>query len=151
MKPRRKLILMNSMTEHLNNRSMNLQLRPSPTIEQYVHKQQQLTCRNCNMKFCFTSSLQVHLISHCKKKLHKCCEVGCNKEYKYKQDFLQHIKCHEHMSFKCDQCEYSSSEKRLLRRHMVPYSDKKLYRCIKCGKKYKQYNSLNRHAKKCPK
>ena len=26
---------------------------------------------------------------------------------------------------------------------------KKLYRCIKCGKKYKHYNSLNRHSKKC--
>ena len=58
----------------------------------YEHKQQQLTCRNCNRKFCFPSSLQVHLISHCKKKLHKCCTAGCNKEYKYKQDFLRHIK-----------------------------------------------------------
>ena len=27
MKPRKKLILMNLMTDHLNNRSMNLQLR----------------------------------------------------------------------------------------------------------------------------
>ena len=54
----------------------------------YVHKQQQLTCRNCNMKFYFPSSLQVHLISHHKKKLHKCCAAGCKKEYKYKQDFL---------------------------------------------------------------
>ena len=54
----------------------------------YVHKQQQLTCRNCNRKFCFPSSLEVHLISHHKKKLHKCCAAGCNKEYKYKQDFL---------------------------------------------------------------
>ena len=58
----------------------------------YVHKQQQLTCRDCNRKFCFPSSLQVHLISHHKKKLHKCCAAGCNKEYKYKQDFLRHIK-----------------------------------------------------------
>ena len=54
----------------------------------YVHKQQQLTCRKCNRKFCFPSSLQVYLISHYKKKLHKCCTAGCNKEYKYKQDFL---------------------------------------------------------------
>ena len=54
----------------------------------YVCKQQQLTCRNCNRKFCFPNSLQVHLISHHKKKLHKCCAAGCNKEYKYKQDFL---------------------------------------------------------------
>ena len=30
MKSRWELILMNLITEHLNNRSMNLQLRPSP-------------------------------------------------------------------------------------------------------------------------
>ena len=32
MKSRWELILMNLITERLNNRSMNLQLRPSPTI-----------------------------------------------------------------------------------------------------------------------
>ena len=72
----------------------------------YTHKQQQLTCRKCNKKFCFPSSLQVHMISHLTKRLHKCCAAGCKEEYKYKQDLLQHIKQHEHTSFKCDQCEY---------------------------------------------
>ena len=58
----------------------------------YIHKQQQLTCRKCNKKFCFLSSLQVHMISHLKMRLHKCFTAGCKKEYKYKQDFLRHIK-----------------------------------------------------------
>ena len=66
----------------------------------YIHKQQQLTCRKCNKKFCFLSSLQVHMISYLKMRLHKCFTAGCKKEYKYKQDLLQHIKQHEHMSFK---------------------------------------------------
>ena len=36
MKPRWELILINLMNERLDNRSMNLQFRPSPTIEQKV-------------------------------------------------------------------------------------------------------------------
>ena len=54
----------------------------------YMHKQQQFTCRKCNKKFCFLSSLQVHMISHLKWRLHKCFTAGCTKEYKYKQDLL---------------------------------------------------------------
>ena len=115
----------------------------------YMHKQQQFTCRKCNKKFCFPSSLQVHVISHLKSRLHKCFAAGCKKVYKYKQDLLQHIKQHECMSYECDQCDYSSSEKRLLKWHMVQHSEKKLFRCTKCSKKYKHYNSLNRHSKKC--
>ena len=115
----------------------------------YIHKLQQFTCNKCNKTFCFPSTLQVHSISHHKVKMFKCTVAGCKWEYKYRHDLLQHNKCHEHVRYSCEQCDYVSRERRLLKHHMVQHSEKRLFRCNKCGKKYKHYNSLNRHSKKC--
>ena len=116
----------------------------------YIHSGQKLTCHKCKKVFCFPSTLQVHLISHQKARLYKCQFTKCKKVYKYRHDLLRHNKCHESVKYQCEQCEDASSECWLLKWHAVQHTDKQ-YRCPKCNNKYKHYNSLNRHAKKCRK
>ena len=115
----------------------------------YMHHKKQFTCTKCNKVFCYLSVLQAHMISHRKSKMHHCLAARCRSEYKYKQDLLRHVKWHEPVLHCCEECDYSTSEIRLLKRHMVQHSNKKAYRCGECGKRYKHCNLLNRHRKKC--
>ena len=115
----------------------------------YLHRKKQFICIKCNKVFCYPSVFQAHMISHHKSKMYHCFAARCRSEYKYKQDLLRHVKWHEPVLHCCEECDYSTSEKRLLKQHMVQHSNKKAYRCGECGKKYKHYNSLNRHREEC--
>ena len=81
----------------------------------YRHHEKQFTCIKCNKVFCYLSVLQAHMISHHKSKMYHCFAAGCRSEYKYKQDLLRHVKWHESVLHCCEECDYSTSEKRLLK------------------------------------
>ena len=109
----------------------------------YTHRPQQYSCGKCNCIFCFPSSLQLHMITHKKSKLYKGFAPRCKKEYKWKQDLIRHVKGHEPRQHLCEDYNYLTTEKRLLKWHVLQHSDIKSYCCKTHGKKYKHYNLLN--------
>ena len=115
----------------------------------YSHRTHEYKCSICKRTFYFPSELQLHRTVHCKTKYYRCQEPDCDKIYKWKQDLTRHVKSHEKVRFSCEQCNYSSTEKRLLKRHVLSHSLKKTYYCAHCHKRYRHYNSLNRHMQKC--
>ena len=115
----------------------------------YSHRAHQYKCTICKRSFYFLSELQLHKTVHHKTKYYRCLKPNCGKTYKWKQDLMRHAKSHEKERFNCESCDYSSTEKRLLKRHVLIHSLKKTYHCVHCNKRYRHYNSLNRHMHKC--
>ena len=109
----------------------------------YSHRAHQYKCTICNRSFYFPSELQLHKTVHRKTRYYRCFGPNCCKTYKWKQDLIHHAKCHEKGRFNCKNCDYSSTEKRLLKRHVLIHSLKKTYHCLYCNKHYRHYNSLN--------
>ena len=115
----------------------------------YSHQAHQYKCTICKHSFYFPSELQLHKTVHHKTRYYQCFRPNCGKTYKWKQDLTHHAKSHEKERFNCESCDYSSTEKRLLKRHVLIHSLKKTYHCVHCNKRYRHYNSLNRHMHKC--
>ena len=111
----------------------------------YSHRTHQYKCTICNCSFYFPSELQLHKTVHHKTRYYWCFKPNCGKTYKWKQDLICHAKRHEKERFNCESCDYSSTEKRLLKRHALIHSLKKTYHCVHCSKCYRHYNSLNIH------
>ena len=95
----------------------------------YSHRIHQYKCSICKRTFNFPSELQLHRTVHRKTKYYRCQEPDCDKTYKWKQDLTRHAKSHEKVCFSCELCNYSSTEKRLLKRHVLSHSLKKTYYC----------------------
>ena len=81
----------------------------------YSHRAHQFKCTICNHSFYFLSKLQLHKTVHHKTKYYQCFGPKCCKTYKWKQDLIRHAKCHEEGQFNCDDCDFSSTERRLLK------------------------------------
>ena len=81
----------------------------------YSHRAHQYNCIICKRSFYFPSELQLHKTVHRKMKYYRCLKPYCGKTYKWKQDLMRHAKSHEKERFNCESCDYSSTEKRLLK------------------------------------
>ena len=51
--------------------------------------------------------------------------------------------------FECDICDYSSSQKRMLKCHVAIHQNKPKYKCIRCGEGFTHNNQLHQPQKKC--
>lgn len=77
-----------------------------------------------------------------------CPEDKCDKSYLKKQDLNRHMLRHNAEKVQCSECEYSSSDPRLMKLHKARHSDILPYVCTKCKKAFKHAMQLYRHHEK---
>ena len=115
----------------------------------YVHSDKVLNCNLCGRVFAFKSGLQIHRRTHLNARLFKCFAKNCKQEYKWAQDLHRHVQKHLKTLFGCNICDYTTHEKRLIKRHRVRHEDTTYYNCAKCEFKCKYYTQWARHNTKC--
>ena len=59
-----------------------------------LHREAKYTCPRCDRKFVFQCSLNIHKNLHRQQHIHACFASGCSRRYKWRQDFLHHVKNH---------------------------------------------------------
>ena len=111
----------------------------------YKHQQLMHKYTHCDKCFVFRSKLQQHRRVHIKQRLYKCFFGGCTKSYKHPQDLSRHANIHLSKRFECPICNYSSDQKRLLKRHSAVHQTTPRYNCKKCSTGFTHYNQLYRH------
>jgi len=82
-----------------------------------------------------------------REKPHTC--PHCNKQFKRKNYLHNHVK-HLHLKekiFSCDICDYTSSKKGHVKRHMLTHTGVKAYRCEYCDLRFGRSDELARHTR----
>ena len=98
----------------------------------YVYSDKSFPCNKCNKMFWFHSSYRIHCRSHLRVRKHKCFTGSCGREYKWAQDLHRHIQSHLKITYGCSVCNYTNSQKYLLKRHHKVHDDKMYYSCELC-------------------
>ncbi|XP_065347053.1 zinc finger protein 429-like [Cloeon dipterum] len=116
--------------------------------------------RNVRCKFCknvkFSRSLEV-LRAHMNRfhpELVACTRVGCKEYFKSKSEMIQHIiSSHKRAinqdHFKCMQCEYFTTVKCNLKKHVESKHMPKTFKCDSCDAKFGSKRIVNRHYQLC--
>ena len=120
-------------------------------IEQDLHE-----CLLCDAKLIEKCQLKNHLEIHVKGshegKMPFDCEIG-NKEFPNKKSLKENIKdCNEEKKllsekkpFKCDTCNYQSSKRHDISRHVLLHTGVKPFHCDICEQKFAAKGLLDRH------
>ena len=116
----------------------------------YVYSDKIFPCKKCNKVFSFCSSYRIHGRTHLRVRIHKCFTGSCGREYKWPQDLHRHIQSYLTITYGCSVCNYTKSQKYLLKRHQKVHDDKMYYSCELCPLQCKHYTQLNQHCLKCP-
>ena len=106
-------------------------------------------CTICDKAFPFKSGLRQHMIVHKKQKRHRCFAGNCNKTYKWASDLNCHVKTHVDRRYQCPDCNYSSREEQLLKRHLKKHINVFKYKCMYCTFKTKWPTPFKRHITRC--
>jgi uncharacterized C2H2 Zn-finger protein len=72
----------------------------------------------------------------------------CSRTYKYRGDYLKHMRIAHDKSapiYNCEQCKYFTKEKKVLSGHVKAVHLGVTYNCKKCEKKYKKKQDLKKH------
>jgi KRAB domain-containing zinc finger protein len=105
-----------------------------------------LKCRVCRKRFRDMDSLNGHELLHLTedRPTFKC--MICDKSFKKKQGFEDHLKRHSgDLPFKCERCDSAFLKRCGLRRHMWQMHQEKCYECTTCGEKFINGAHLNSH------
>ena len=106
-------------------------------------------CTVCNKAFPFKSGLRQHMIVHKKQKHHRCFAGNCNRIYKWVSDLNHHVKMHVDRRHQCPDCNYSSREERLFKRHLKKHINVFKYKRMYCTFKTKWPTPFKRHITRC--
>ena len=118
---------------------------------QYVHSTPRYPCLDCEKSFHFSSELKTHRVSHLKIRAHFCNRGNCEKGFMNKSDLYKHVRDHDAKELKCDSCDYTTKNSRLLKSHQLVHNDVKAYSCCYCLEKFKYRTQLHRHKERCKK
>ena len=121
----------------------------SPSAHKSAHVPRTNICTVCNKAFPFKSGLRQHMIVHKKQKRHRCFAGNCNTIYKWASDLNRHVKTHVDRRHQCPDCNYSSREERLFKRHLKKNINVFKYKCMYCTFKTKWPNPFKRHITQC--
>ncbi|KAI5632341.1 hypothetical protein NE865_14934 [Phthorimaea operculella] len=115
-----------------------------------THKplQRMWRCPQCSMEFEALWRLQQHLFAkHLDYRPHTCEE--CYQSFHKLSDLTKHKLIHDKVKkHSCPVCKQQFSDKSNMKRHMLKHSNVKPY-CCRCGTRFKQLASLNRHKRNC--
>ena len=114
-----------------------------------IHSDKAFKCNLCSRVFTFKSSLRIHHRTHLKARLFKCFAKNCTREYKWAQDLHRHVQKHLKCGYGCNICDYTTYEKRLIKRHCVKHEGTTYYNCANCDYKCKYYTQWTWHVAKC--
>ena len=107
---------------------------------------------NINIYFLFLSQLKSHMFKHQKVAHFLCTKDGCKWFFKRELDRCAHVKGHTGLLLKCEECNYSTTDKQYLKQHSHVHCSEFVCFCPKCGKGFKFYEQKTRHlAKPCQK
>ena len=100
---------------HVNG---NLLVPSAHHAHKSAHAPRKHICTICSKSFPFKSGLRQHMTVHIKQKCHRCFAGNCKRSYKWASDLNQHVKTHVDRKHQCPDCNYSSREERLYKRHL---------------------------------
>lgn len=99
-----------------------------------VPKVSQFPCPVCHRVYPMQKRLTQHMKTHSAEKPHMCdkCGKSFKKRYTFKMHLLTHIQSLADNSFKCEFCEYSCDNKKLLLNHQLSHTNDKPFKCDYC-------------------
>ena len=118
----------------------------------YLHAAPRHFCAQCGKGFHFQGQLNQHSLTHHTIPSHVCNFGRCRKSYLSNSDLLKHVHTHRAKEQKCDKCDYSTKDKKLLQSHQHVHEDILRYKCNMCGMKFKHGNQIRQqknNPKKC--
>ena len=111
----------------------------------YTHEQPRHFCGQCGKGYYFLGELNQHSLTHHTIRTHVCNYTKCDKSYLSKADLMKHVHCHMSSLLKCEKCDYSTRNKKLLVSHQRVHEDTLRYKCDNCGQMFKHRNQARRH------
>ncbi|CAH0730548.1 unnamed protein product, partial [Brenthis ino] len=116
-----------------------------PRLRKYKFKK--LTCESCNLKFPSKKQSDEH-----RKKFHNenvswICEI-CGKTFLYRGSHYTHVRSHEPPRYSCAHCDYCSTMKSDLEKHLRIHFGIKKYKCSKCPASYHTVSNLHDHERR---
>lgn len=103
-------------------------------IHMHTHSEKKFICDQCPKTFKYTANLKRHKMTHSSVKPFSC--PICQRGYTQKVTMMLHLKSFHNQKFKCDGCEKTYNDKRLLEKHVRrhvkrdPRAKNKVYDCI---------------------
>ena len=117
-------------------------------FHQYCQRPKLKKCTICNKFFLFESTLKQHRRSHSKIKMFRCIFGRCSQSYKHPQDLNQHVASHQDITFNCELCDKTFTQRCLLKRHEVVHTNLLTHVCGHCSKGFRHSAQLYRHKRK---
>ncbi|KAI1891026.1 hypothetical protein AGOR_G00159620 [Albula goreensis] len=99
-----------------------------------VPKNTQFPCPVCSRVYPMQKRLTQHMKTHSTEKPHMCdkCGKSFKKRYTFKMHLLTHIQSYGNSRFKCEFCEYTCDNKKLLLNHQLSHTTDKPFKCDYC-------------------
>nr|XP_023652536.1 zinc finger protein 335 isoform X5 [Paramormyrops kingsleyae] len=99
----------------------------APKVTQYP-------CPVCSRVYPMQKRLTQHMKTHSSEKPHMCdkCGKSFKKRYTFKMHLLTHIQSYGTSRFKCEFCEYTCDNKKLLLNHQLSHTSDKPFKCDYC-------------------
>ncbi|XP_031421550.1 zinc finger protein 335 isoform X3 [Clupea harengus] len=104
-----------------------------------VPKMSQFPCPICHRVYPMQKRLTQHMKTHSNEKPHVCdkCGKSFKKRYTFKMHLLTHIQScgnsrYEKTGFKCEFCDYTCDNKKLLLNHQLSHTSDKPFKCDYC-------------------
>ncbi|XP_066558306.1 zinc finger protein 335 isoform X2 [Amia ocellicauda] len=99
-----------------------------------IPKITQYPCPVCNRVYPMQKRLTQHMKTHSTEKPHMCdkCGKSFKKRYTFKMHLLTHIQSYGNSRFKCEFCEYTCDNKKLLLNHQLSHTSDKPFKCDYC-------------------
>ncbi|XP_034446255.1 zinc finger protein 335-like isoform X3 [Hippoglossus hippoglossus] len=99
-----------------------------------VPKVSEFPCPVCHRVYPMQKRLTQHMKTHCAEKPHMCdkCGKSFKKRYTFKMHLLTHIQSLGDSKFKCEFCDYSCDNKKLLLNHQLSHTNDRPFKCDYC-------------------
>ena len=110
----------------------------------YTHVVPRFFC-HCGKGYHLLAELKVHKLTHHRIKMAICTYPGCDKSYFSQVDLAKHARTHENVTWRCQDCDYATSDEQLLKSHRHKHSQTIKYTCSVCGKGFVYYTQWARH------
>ncbi|CAB3261201.1 unnamed protein product [Arctia plantaginis] len=111
------------------------------------YKFKKLHCEPCNIKFTNKQQCDDHKKALHKDSNHWVCEI-CGKMFVHRASHYTHVKSHLPPQFACDQCDYKTSHKHDLVKHIRIHTGIKMYQCEYCTASYYTSSNLTMHTRR---